>query len=127
MIKGVLFDMDGLLLDTERLIVTAFQRTSDELNLPDLTEVIHNMIGLRADMGDKLLRTTLDGLVEHTVFDTLWQDHISALFDRGIPLRPGARTVQIPDIKPPSANTRAMGHLIAPSLLEGAREIGLLV
>lgn len=38
----------------------------------------------------------------------------------------GARTVQVPDLIPPSDETRAMGHLIVPNLIEGAISIGLI-
>ncbi len=39
----------------------------------------------------------------------------------------GARTVQIPDINPPAASMRALGHVIAPTLLIGAKTIGLIL
>lgn len=39
----------------------------------------------------------------------------------------GARTVQVPDLKAPSAEVRKMGHIIAPDLLTGARQAGLPV
>jgi len=38
----------------------------------------------------------------------------------------GATVVQVPDVKPPSAAVRAMGHLIADNLLLGARRVGLI-
>ncbi len=48
--------------------------------------------------------------------------------DRGTlaAVRSGARTVQVPDLTVPSDETRALGHVIAPTLLEGARRIGLI-
>jgi len=39
----------------------------------------------------------------------------------------GARTVQVPDLKGPSAETVALGHIIAPDLMTGARQAGLPV
>lgn len=38
----------------------------------------------------------------------------------------GARVVQVPDIVPPSDALRALGHIIAPDLLSGARAVGLI-
>jgi len=38
----------------------------------------------------------------------------------------GARVVQVPDVKPPSAALKENGHLIAETLLGGARKIGLV-
>lgn len=39
----------------------------------------------------------------------------------------GARTVQVPDLKQPSTQIVALGHIIAPDLLSGARLAGLPV
>ena len=39
----------------------------------------------------------------------------------------GARTVQVPDLTQPSAATIAMGHIVAPDLVTGARLAGLPV
>lgn len=41
-------------------------------------------------------------------------------------VRSGARTVQVPDLKQPSETTRALGHIIAPNLLSGARLAGVV-
>ncbi|MEO0750103.1 MAG: HAD-IA family hydrolase, partial [Pseudomonadota bacterium] len=38
----------------------------------------------------------------------------------------GARTVQVPDLVPPSADVIALGHLIVPTLIEGAVSMGLM-
>jgi HAD superfamily hydrolase (TIGR01509 family) len=38
----------------------------------------------------------------------------------------GARVVQVPDLVTPTDELRAMGHIIAPSLLAGAAKIGLI-
>lgn len=38
----------------------------------------------------------------------------------------GARAVQVPDLVPPSDEIRALGHIIAPDLLSGARAVGLI-
>ncbi|MGB0903331.1 MAG: HAD family hydrolase, partial [Mangrovicoccus sp.] len=38
----------------------------------------------------------------------------------------GCQTVQVPDLIPPSDELRALGHVIAPNLLAGAAQIGLL-
>ena len=38
----------------------------------------------------------------------------------------GATTVQVPDIKTPSAKIRALNHIIAPNIRSGAKTIGLI-
>ena len=41
-------------------------------------------------------------------------------------VRSGGQVVQIPDLTEPTPETRALGHVIAPNLLQGAREIGVI-
>jgi HAD superfamily hydrolase (TIGR01509 family) len=41
-------------------------------------------------------------------------------------VRSGALTVQVPDLRPPSIETLALGHLVVSDLLTGARCIGLI-
>ena len=41
-------------------------------------------------------------------------------------VRSGALTIQVPDLRPPSVETLALGHLVVPDLLTGARRIGLI-
>ncbi len=213
-IKGALFDMDGLLLDTERLYMASFNATVAQFDLPEMPEVAMRCIGLRADATAVIVTEALAGRVDYARFDMICRARFAQSLSQNIPLRPGAkallqhlkscglpcalatsthtemalehlqttglaeyfrhviggdqiknakpapdiyhkaaqslgleahecaafedsdpgataavrsgaRTVQIPDIKQPSANTRALGHLIAPSLLEGAHKIGL--
>lgn len=88
---GVLFDMDGLLLDTERLVMEAFERTAAEFGHPDLGPVILDMIGLRSDTGDKILQAALRGKADHRAFDAHWHGQIYAAFEQGIPVKPGVR------------------------------------
>ena len=213
--QGALFDMDGLLLDTERVCMRVFNEVVSGFGLPAMPEVILACIGLRADATQKIIDTALAGRVAYPTFDTEWRGQFAEALSTGIPLRPGAlellsqlsaqgvpcavatstRTasaekhlehaglrghfmaviggeqvekgkpepdiylkaaatlgvnaqycaafedsdpgalaaiasgamvVQVPDIKPPSADLRTKGHVIAESLLAGAREIGLI-
>lgn len=47
MIKGAVFDMDGLMFDTERLVYESWQEMMDEIGLPYDIEVFKNTIGKR--------------------------------------------------------------------------------
>ena len=47
MIKGAVFDMDGLMFDTERLVYEIWQDMMDEIGLPFDIEVFKNTIGRR--------------------------------------------------------------------------------
>lgn len=49
MIKGAVFDMDGLMFDTERLVYETWQKMMDELGFEYSLDVFKNTIGLRTD------------------------------------------------------------------------------
>ena len=87
--KGVMFDMDGLLLDTERLVVDSFQRTAAGFDLADIGDVVVQMIGLRADSSDMILRHALNGRMDQQEFSAAWQADINVVVADGIPLKSG--------------------------------------
>ena len=211
----VLFDMDGLLLDTERVCLDCCVQIGIQHGLPDLTDVFIQMIGLRGIDSKPILEAALLGQVAHSIFLAQWDEMIDerlrtdiqvkpgavellehlnrqgvstavatstrtaaalqhlgsaglvGFFDKviggdqvvkGKPdpeiyhkaaaelghkaancivfedsdpgvlagVRSGAKVVQVPDIKAPSAETMKLGHIIAPDLLEGARLVGLI-
>jgi len=66
--EAAIFDMDGLLLDTERIIHECLLETADEFALTDLQPVFLSMIGLRTDKSKALLRQGLDNRVELDIF-----------------------------------------------------------
>jgi len=42
---AIVFDMDGVLIDSERLVLKAWRHVGDELGLPDLSGIFHNALG----------------------------------------------------------------------------------
>lgn len=42
---AIVFDMDGVLIDSERLVLKAWQHVGGELGLPDLSELFHKALG----------------------------------------------------------------------------------
>lgn len=213
--EAVLFDMDGLLLDTERQYLGTFIATCESFGVSGVEQVYYDCIGLRLVDSQKVLQKGLGHLVDLASFTDTWdaltlearskdipvktgaKELLGQLADARIPcvvatstgtekaihhlkkaglyelisgvvggdqvssgkpnpevyLRaailvgtrapycaafedsdPGARaahasgatTVQVPDLKYPSDDTCALGHVIAQDLLSGARQIGLI-
>ncbi len=213
--KAVLFDMDGLLLDSERQYLESFSQTCAQFDLPNMERVFYDCIGLRSPDSSIVLQKALGHLVDLAAFNAAWGEHaeqqrakniplksgaqelLSLLQDAGIPrmvatstrtdhalhhlqkagiydlithvvggdqvtlgkpepeiylkaaatagfdandcaafedsdpgtlaaVRFGATTVQVPDLKPPSQQTLALGHVVARDLLIGAQKIGLI-
>ncbi|SLN37945.1 Phosphorylated carbohydrates phosphatase [Falsiruegeria litorea R37] len=214
-LSPVIFDMDGLLLDTKRLCLQSFVETRRHFSLPDNLDTFLKCIGLRGAEPVRIIRESLNGAMELDVFNDEWGRRIDARYAQGVPVKPGAlelvqlldhnghslavatstqtadarqrlqaaqllhhfefviggdqvsrpkpdpeifhkaaaelgvnvqdcvafedsetgvrsahasgaKTVQIPDLIQPSMALRALGHIIAPGLIEGAVTAGLL-
>ena len=214
-IQAAIFDMDGLLLDTERLAMQALARAARTIGVAEDQELYCSMIGLNAAASRELMvsRYGTDFPVEP--FETQFYDHLKRLYAAGIPVKPdvpellealannglplavatstktsfarhkltqsgllghfidivggdqvarskpapdifleaagrcgvdprycvafedsengtwaaltaGMTVVQVPDLVAPSARLRTQGHVIASSVMDGAKAVGLL-
>jgi HAD superfamily hydrolase (TIGR01509 family) len=88
--RAVIFDMDGLLLDTERLALLTFNETCTEFGIGERTEVFIKLIGLNQALGDEVLRNELNGVVDTKDFGVVWEGKYEALTTREpVPLKAG--------------------------------------
>lgn len=212
--RGAIFDMDGLLLDTERLTTLCFQRAATEVGLIDFEPVLLSLIGVRRKESEAILRGNIADSKTFDAFLSKSKAYSEAIRIEDIPVKAGAvellrsldamsipcavatstqtdkarhhlevsglltffksvtggdqvtcpkpapeiylkaadslglnaidcaafedsdpgtraafasgaRVVQVPDLLQPSKDVRALGHVIAPTLVIGATEIGL--
>jgi len=90
--RAVLFDMDGVIFDSERAQMACWQAVADRMGLGDLTEVYHACIGVTLPATEGVLKGAYGA-------DFPWRrfrEEANALYlarygECGLPLKPGAR------------------------------------
>lgn len=89
---ALLLDLDGLLIDTERMVLAAFNAAADELGCSLSPTLFHSLIGRTSRDSEVLLRRAfLDDDVSIRSFRTLTQANYERdLAANGIQLMPGA-------------------------------------
>lgn len=89
---AVIFDMDGLLLDTERLAFETFRSTCSRFNLGDLSDIFIKCIGTNSEMGKSILKDGLKGIANYEDFSSAWGREYRKLTEgRPIPLKDGVK------------------------------------
>lgn len=90
-VDAVIFDMDGLLLDSERVAVALFAEAAEALDLPWRHEVGLAMVGLNSRDSDSVIRRALgEAYPVDRLREAFGERYEAAIAERRIPLKPGA-------------------------------------
>ncbi len=88
--QAVIFDMDGTLLETERMVIESGLAAMVALDLPARRDLLESMVGSVSAEGAPILRAAYgDGFVM-AEYEAEWDRTLARRLAEGIPLRPGA-------------------------------------
>ena len=89
--RAVLFDMDGVIFDSERAVRGVWEEIAAELGLPEIDRAFVRCVGVTKTRTREILRETYPGL-DFDDFDSRVRARFRSLYGGGrLPVKPGAR------------------------------------
>lgn len=88
--QAAIFDMDGLLLDTERVCKGVFQQACEFLSLPFLEDIYHDIIGRNAQGIEQVIRAGYGSDLDYPTLHEAWRCRYDAVVKhQAIPVKEG--------------------------------------
>ena len=88
--QAAVFDMDGLLLDTERLCMQAFRGACEALSLPMLEDVYLGIIGCNAQGIEQVICDGYDASLDYPQLRTEWMKRYHPIVEQqAVPIKTG--------------------------------------
>ena len=92
-LQAVVFDMDGVLIDSEVLYKKHAHQTARELGFEISDELHRSTIGLTGPEGEALVRAELGDDFPFEEFDYIWRRKVAVSMMQHVPLKPGVREI----------------------------------
>jgi HAD superfamily hydrolase (TIGR01509 family) len=92
-VEAALFDMDGLLIDTEAVYIEAYGAAARAMGLEMSLALCHSMIGVPSRECEAMIQDHFgpDFRVDH--FQGLFDEHAKRVLDAHVPVKPGAAEI----------------------------------
>ncbi|MFK7855377.1 MAG: HAD family hydrolase [Granulosicoccus sp.] len=88
-----IFDMDGLLIDSEKIALRTFQEKCDEHQLGDQLSLYNRILGTNDQTTQLILKKTLPDSIDSELFMSEWLDNYLRVTSAGVPLMKGVENL----------------------------------
>lgn len=90
-VEALLFDMDGLLIDSERIVQKSWELAGRDLGYPGMGQVIYNLLGVNRAGRDVYFKENLNPEFPCDVFAEQASKRFYEIASDGVPIKDGAR------------------------------------
>ncbi len=88
---AILLDMDGVLLDSESLIIDSWMKAAAELGITLSREILLRTVGIDRSASEEIIRESIDGPMRFSLLESTARGIYQRAIDDGIPVKAGAR------------------------------------
>jgi HAD superfamily hydrolase (TIGR01509 family) len=92
-VDAIIFDMDGILIDSERLYLQAWRIVAEEQNCPEIVPLFADIVGLPYDELEKVLQRELKPPVTIEMLRDAIGAALQPILADGYPLKPGVMEI----------------------------------
>lgn len=90
-VEALLFDMDGLLIDSERIVQKSWKLAGRDLGYPGMGQVIYNLLGVNRAGRDVYFKENIDPDFPCDIFAEQASKRFYEIASDGVPIKDGAR------------------------------------
>ena len=89
-VEAALFDMDGLLIDSEAVYIDAYREAANEIGVEISLALCHAMVGVPRRECEEMIQRHFGPDFDVPAFQDCFHQHVALRMEKGVPVKPGA-------------------------------------